>query len=253
MWGSSQARHFFARVLGTADARNSRCRCCGIAEQRHHPPGRSLTTRTLAEVATDPWAVQGTSAFGRRYLLLASSLDAPSTTLPVSTGMLRFIDWAASAWAGRAGFSSELQAGARLPAPVGATHVRFPSGEEFEIDGTRTIRGTGRAGFYTFLTSDTTVSVVALNTPVDESSLERISEDELSVLIGSAVVSVDREEDWAQAVFRTRQGPELWWPLLLAAAALMVIEALLAAAGRVEMSTKTRRKAASSPVPNAAA
>ena len=210
-------------------------------------------TRTLAEVGTDPWAVQGTDAFGRRYLLLASALDAPSTTLPVSTGMLRFIDWAASAWAGRAGSTGELNAGAHLAAPAGATHVRFPSGEEFEIDGTRTIRGTGRAGFYTFLASDTTVSVVALNTPVDESSLERISEDELSVLIGSGVVSVDREEDWAQAVFRTRQGPELWWPLLLAAAALMVIEALLAAAGRVEMSTKTRRKAARSPVPNAAA
>ena len=78
---------------------------------------------------------------------------------------------------------------------MGATHVRFPSGEEFEIDGTRTIRGTGSAGFYTFLASDTTVSVVALNTPVDESGLERISEDDFPALIGSGVVSVDQEED----------------------------------------------------------
>lgn len=210
-------------------------------------------TRTLAEVSTDPWAVQGTDAFGRRYLLLASPLDARSTSLPVSTGMLRFIDWAASAWAGRAGSAGELEAGTHLPAPVGATHVRFPSGEEFEIDGTRMVRGTGRAGFYTFLASDTTVSVVALNTPVDESGLERVSEDELSKVIGPGVVSVDREEDWAGAVFRTRQGPELWWPLLLAAAALMVIEPLMAAAGRVETSTKKRRKAPRSPVPDAAA
>ena len=210
-------------------------------------------TRTLAEVSTDPWAVQGTDAFGRRYLLLASSLDAESTTLPVSTGMLRFVDWAASAWVGRAGSAGELEAGTQLPAPVGATHVRFPSGEEFEIDGTRTVRGTGKAGFYTFFASDTTVSVVVLNTPVDESGLERVSEDELSVVIGSGVVSVDQEEDWAPAVFRTRQGPELWWPLLLAAMALMMIEPLMAAAGRVKVSTKKRRKAPRSPVPDVAA
>jgi len=140
-----------------------------------------------------------------------------------------------------------------LPAPLGATKVRFPSGEDYEIDGTRTVRGTGKAGFYTFLASDTTVSVVALNTPVNESGLARVSEDDLPALIGSGVVSVEREEDWARTVFRTRQGPELWWPLLLAAALLMAIEALLAAAGRVKMPAKTRPKAARSTVPNAAA
>ena len=209
-------------------------------------------TRTLAEVSSDPWAVQGTDGFGRRYLLLASSLDAPSTTLPVSTGMLRFLDWAASAWAGQAGSPTVLEAGSHLPAPVEATHVRFPSGEEFEVDGTRTVRGTGKAGFYTFLSSDTAVSVVALNTPVDESNLERVSGDELAAMIGQAVVSVDREEDWASAVFRTRQGPELWWPLLLAAVALMVMEALVAAAGRVQAPTKKRQGAPRSPVSDVA-
>jgi hypothetical protein len=215
------------------------------------PP--TTPTRTLAEVSADPWAVQGTDMFGRRYLLLASSLDAGSTTLPVSTGMLRFIDWAASAWAGRAGALGALAAGTHLPAPLEATHVRFPSGEEFEIDGTRTVRGTGKAGFYTFLAADTTVSVVALNTPVDESALERVSEDELPAVIGPAVVSIDREEDWSGAIFRTRQGPELWWPLLLAAVALMVMEALVAAAGRVEAPTNKRQRAPRSPVPDVAA
>ncbi len=209
--------------------------------------------RTLAEVSGDPWAVQGSDAFGRRYLLLASSLDATSTTLPVSTGMLRFIDWSASAWAGRAGSAGALEAGTQLSAPVEATHVRFPSGEEFEIDGTRTVRGTGKAGFYTFLAADTAVSVVALNTPVGESVLQSVTEDELSAVLGPAVVSVDREQDWAGAIFRTRQGPELWWPLLLAAVALMVLEALVAAAGRAEAPTKKRQGALGSPVPNVAA
>ena len=173
--------------------------------------------------------------------------------MPVSTGMLRFIDWAASAWAGRAGALGALAAGTHLPAPLEATHVRFPSGEEFEIDGTRTVRGTGKAGFYTFLAADTAVSVVALNTPVDESALERVSEDELPAVIGPAVVSIDREEDWSGAIFRTRQGPELWWPLLLTAVALMVVEALVAAAGRVKAPTNKRQRAPRSPVPDVAA
>jgi hypothetical protein len=216
-------------------------------------PATSPTTptRTLAEAGSDPWAVQGSDALGRRFLLLASALDAESTTLPVSTGMLRFIDWAASEWAGLAGGARRLTTGARLPAPRAATHVRFPSGEEFEIDGTRTVRGTGRAGFYTFLAADTAVAVVALNTPVDESNLQRLSDDELPGVIGPGVVLVERDGDWSRAVFRTRQGPELWWPLLLATVALMLVEVLLAAAGRVETSTNKRGKPRNSPMPNA--
>ena len=75
-----------------------------------------------------------------------------------------------------------------------------------------------------------------------------MTEDELSEVLGTAAVSVDREESWSGAIFRTRQGPELWWPLLLAAVALMVMETLLAAAGRVEPTKQ--RQGGPSPVSN---
>lgn len=204
------------------------------------PPG---PTRTLAEVGGGPWAVEGTDAGGRRYLLLASSLEAGATSLPVSTGMLRFVDWVASEWAGAGGEAAERITGEHLPAPAGATHVRFPSGAEQPIDGTRTVRGTGEAGFYTFLANDSVLSVVALNPPREESRLLPLDEDEFASAIGAAVFEVDDQDDWEGAVFRARQGPELWWPLLLAVLLLLVVEGMMATSGRGETSALRSAKA----------
>lgn len=191
----------------------------------------SSPSRTLAEVQGRPWAVEGSDASGRRYLLLASPLDAGSSSLPVSTEMLRFIDWVSAEWAGSGGVTIEYVTGATLPAPARATHVRFPSGREVEIDGTRMVRGTGEAGFYTFLEADTTVAVLALNPPSSESLLDGLPGSSLEAAVGSDVVDVEREGAWDRAVYRARQGPELWWPLLLAMLLLLLGEGLVATSG----------------------
>jgi hypothetical protein len=193
------------------------------------PPG---PTRTLAEIGGRPWAVEGTDDAGRRYLIVASSMEAGATTLPVSTGMLRFVDWVASEWSSAGSGLSEFAAGGNLPAPSDATHIRFPSGTESEIDGTRTVRGTGEAGIYTFLASDTVVSVVALNPPEAESRLAPLASEELASAIGDNVVDVARENGWGRAVYRARQGPELWWAFLLGVMALLTIEAFAASSGQ---------------------
>lgn len=195
------------------------------------PAGADASTRTLAQAAGRPWAVEGTDDSDRRYLLLGSPLLASATTLPVSTGMVQFLDWAASDWAGVGG-GSEYEAGAFLPAPPAATHVRFPSGGEVEIDGTRTVRGTGEAGFYTFLAEDTTVAVLALNPPSSESRLEPLDRRDFESTIGSRVTSVSRADSWPRSVYRSRLGSEAWWPFLLAAALLLFLESFLASSGR---------------------
>lgn len=187
--------------------------------------------RTLAEVGGEIWAVEGAKPEGGRYLLLASPMTRDATSLPVSTAMLRFVDWIASEWSGAGGAPASLETGVHLPAPPGATNVRFPSGSELAIDGTRTVRGTGEAGFYTFLDGDSTVSVVALNPPVWESRLRPLDETDFAEAIGSDVTAVEREASWDRAVFRARQGPELWWPFLLAALMLLVAETLMATSG----------------------
>jgi hypothetical protein len=188
-------------------------------------------TRTIGEADGAPWAVEGADAGGRRYLLIASALDAGGTSLPTSTGMLRFVEWVASEWAGSGGARPDLDTGSHISAPAAATHVRFPGGTEAEIDGTRTVRGTGEAGFYTFLAADTVLAVSTLNTPVSESRLAPLQDDALARAIGEEITEVTRASAWDNAVFRTRQGPELWWPFLLGVLALLGLEALMATSG----------------------
>jgi hypothetical protein len=192
---------------------------------------RAPDTRTLGEIVGRPWAVEGADAAGRRYLLVGSPLVAAATTLPVSAGMIRFIDWVASEWAG-AGSFPEYETGAYLAAPAEATHVRFPSGRELEVDATRAVRGTSEPGVYTFLAADTTVALVALNPPARESRLEPLDRDEAETAIGPEVSLVTSLDDWGGEVFRTRLGGEAWWPFLLAAALLLIAESLLAATRR---------------------
>jgi hypothetical protein len=192
------------------------------------PPG---PTHTVAEADGEPWAVEGTDADGRRYLLIGSPLDAVGTSLPVSTGMLRFVDWVASEWSGAGTSPPELETGMHLSAPSAATHVRFPGGSEHEIDGTRTVRGTGEAGIYTFLAQDSVVSMASLNPPASESRLARLERADLPDRIGPEVTRVDREGSWAGAVFRARQGPELWRPFLIGVVLLLVLEAVMASSG----------------------
>lgn len=187
--------------------------------------------RTLAEVDGRPWAVEGRGPAGRRYLLLASPMVQGASTLPVSTSMLRFVDWLASEWSSTGATLAERMVGDHLPAPDGATHVRFPSGALVEIDGTRTVRGTGEAGFYHFLAGDSTVSVVALNPPLSESRLDTLDEELVPTAIGPSVHLVDRASAWSSEVFRERQGPELWNRLLLAALLLLLVEAFAATSG----------------------
>ena len=194
------------------------------------PPG---PPRTLALIGTEPWLVEGSAAQGGRYLMIASALDPESSTLPVSTGMVTFLDWAASQWAGTGTGAVSRTAGLPLPAPRTATHVRLPSDTVVEIDGTRSVRGTASLGFYTFLAGDSTVSVEAVNPPESESRLTRLSPDGLEAALGTDAVVVTDPDRWDRAIFRDRQGPELWRPLLFAAVLLLAIEAMLSASGRV--------------------
>ncbi len=203
---------------------------------------RDPGARTLAEVAGRPWAIAGTESTGRRYLLLASPLVASATTLPVSAAMVRFIDWTASEWAG-AGSYPQYETGAYLPAPAEATHVRFPSGRQIEIDATRTVRGTSEPGVYAFVAADTVVALVALNPPASESRLTALDRRDYESAIGSEIATVTRADEWADEVFRTRLGGEAWWPFLLAAAILLIAESLLASTRRGGARQAERRPA----------
>lgn len=195
--------------------------------------------RTLARAGEDAWTVEGVDARGRRYLLLGSPLDASSTSLPVSADMMRFLDWLTGQWAAATGSPVERIAGKRLDAPYGADRVRLPSGEEVAVDGTRTVTATEASGFYTFLAGDSTLSVEAVNPPVAESDPTPLDRGALEASVGRAVTDVRRQAAWDRAIFRARQGPEVWRPLLLAALLLLLVEAAVAAAGTLRRAAPT--------------
>ena len=65
----------------------------------------------------------------------------------------------------------------------------------------------------------------------DRSFLDPIEASDLKEVIGNSVIPIDRKEAWDLSVYRARQGPELWWPLLLGMLLLLLAEALMATSG----------------------
>ncbi|MDH5758114.1 MAG: BatA and WFA domain-containing protein [Gemmatimonadota bacterium] len=187
----------------------------------------------LAEVGSgEPWLVSA-EVEGRSYLLVASPLSPEASTLPVSTSMVQLMDWVATRWAGSGTAPPDRWAGEALPAPRGATHVETPTGDRPEIDGTRQLTQASRAGLYTFLASDSVVAMAAVNPPREESDLTPADRATLRAALGPGMVLVEDSSRWEAATFRQRQGPELWWPLVLGALILLVVENLVAA-GRMD-------------------
>ena len=202
--------------------------------------------RTLARADGAPWAAEGQTSDGGRYLLLASPLDPASVSLPVSTRMVRFLDWASGAWAVSSGGPGETDAGGPLTAPRQATQVLRPDGTREEVDGTRSLLSTDQVGVYAFLDADSSVvELQAVNVPPRESLLASLPRSEWSTRLGGTATPVERLERWPDRVFRVRQGPELWVPLLLAALLLLGLESLVAAGGR-----GVRRTSPRSPAPS---
>ena len=74
---------------------------------------------------------------------------------------------------------------------------------------------------------------MALNPPRSESLLEPVDHSELGAAIGDDVIDVDRNGSWDGAVYRVRQGPELWWAFLFAMLLLLLGESVMATSGQV--------------------
>ena len=72
---------------------------------------------------------------------------------------------------------------------------------------------------------------VAVNPPLRESLLVPLSRDALSRAVGEAALDADSPQEWERETFTSRQGHELWRPLLLGALLLLLLESWMAASG----------------------
>jgi hypothetical protein len=175
-----------------------------------------------------PWIVSGTTDQGP-YVILGSPLDPESSTLPISAAMVPLLEWMTSL--GSAAAAGRIEAGQPILVPASATHVRTPDGTTHAVDGAAEFRETRDAGIYSILRGDEVLENVAVGPPVRESLLSPLPVDAFEDRIGPGVQTADDARAWNREIFVTRQGPELWKPLLVVALLLLLVEAWVAAPG----------------------
>ncbi|MCH7562644.1 MAG: BatA domain-containing protein [Gemmatimonadetes bacterium] len=193
--------------------------------------GAEAQTEVVVRLATgEPWLVRGTSGRGP-FFLVASPLEPEATNLPITASLLPLLEWMLSGWAGDRASIPFLIAGEPIPLPEGATGVQDPEGTLHPVDGTGVLRETRLPGVYTIYEEDAPIAYVALNTPIEESLLERIEARELRGLVDAPLTMVEDSTRWTHAVFASGQGPEVWWQVLIMALGVLVLESLVAASG----------------------
>jgi hypothetical protein len=177
-----------------------------------------------------PWIVRGRAGAGD-YRLIGSSFEPDASSLPVSAAMVPLLEWLISASA-RGSSTRALDAGAPIPLPATATAVRAPDGTEYPVDATQDFRATREPGIYRVLAGDSVLDEVAVNPPLRESLLAAADGPALARALGPSMRVLDDDSTaWAAAVFTTRQGSEIWRPLLIAALLLLLVETGIAARG----------------------
>jgi hypothetical protein len=84
---------------------------------------------------------------------------------------------------------------------------------------------------YAVLQGETVLEHVAVGAPVRESLLAPLGEDAFEDRIGTELHTAEDLDAWGREIFVTRQGPELWKPLLVTALVLLLVESWVAAGG----------------------
>ncbi|NIR45211.1 MAG: hypothetical protein GWN99_12575 [Gemmatimonadetes bacterium] len=183
----------------------------------------------------EPWAIRGTTTASAAYVLLASPMTPEASDLPVSAGMVPFLDVALGDWARRgARARTGYDAAAPVPLPSRAREVRRPDGSTVPVEGGAWLE-TSRAGNYVVRDGSGVAAAFSVNAPLGEADLARGDEARLESILPDAAWHWTRRneaEGWREAIFRARRGRRAWLPLVAILALASIVEAGLAAAGR---------------------
>ena len=195
------------------------------------PETEELNRGVLATLSSgEPWLVEGTTPRGA-YLLVGSALDEESTNLPLTAALIPLMEWMVSRWGDPQGSQGGLIAGTPINPPPGTTNIRDPSGTLHPVDAAQPFAATPKAGLYEVLAGDSTIQMIAVNAPREESLLLPIENGDLRGLLPGPTTLVSDSARWTRAVFSGGQGPEIWRWLLVAAALVLIVESLVAASG----------------------
>ena len=203
------------------------------------PGGGDSNQGVLATLSSgNPWLVEGATPRGS-YLLFASDVDEQSTNLPVTAALMPLMEWMVSRWRDGRRTQGDVVAGTPISVPPSTTSVRDPAGTVHAVDATQPFAATSEAGLYAILAGDSTIQMVAVNAPSEESVLLPIDAGELRGLLPGPSTLVTDSARWAGAVFSTGQGPEIWRWLVVAVALVLVAESLVAASGPSSVGSRT--------------
>ena len=165
------------------------------------------------------------------YLLLASDLEHKSTNLTVTAAMIPFLEWTTTHWDHHTDRSENIFAGESINTLPGTTAIRDPQGNLHPIDQIQAFRNTRWAGLYEILQKDSIVNLIAVNTHPSESILIPIDSDDLGKLVPGPMTIVEDSASWAQVLFSTSQGYEIWRWLLVTVVLVLLAESIVAASG----------------------
>ena len=176
---------------------------------------------TLAVVGRDAWIVAGP-----RYVVVASPITPDATNLPIRAGFIPWLgDVVTTRLVGEPGQVINAAPSEQLPRP------RWADGSE-NSDGQRTPLGDAleaptRSGVLFLTRGGRRVGAVVVNSPPEESVLDRYTPDELRDRIRSERTLVAATpSSWATMAFRAAARRSLLEPALIAALVLLTLEAL---------------------------
>jgi len=176
---------------------------------------------TLAVVGRDAWIVAGP-----RYVILGSPLTADATNFPVRAS---FVPWLGGVLTerlvGEPGQVIAAAPGARLPRPRWADAISAAEGQRTVLG--ETLDAPTRAGTYFLTLGERRVGALVVNTPPEESSLDRFQPKDLGARVKSnRTLVVSDPSAWTSAAFRSAAQRSLVGPALIFALIMLVIEAV---------------------------
>tara|TARA_B100001123_G_scaffold381539_1_gene452030 strand:- start:3155 stop:5089 length:1935 start_codon:yes stop_codon:yes gene_type:complete len=194
-----------------------------------------------------PWIVRGRTGAGT-YRLVGSALDPDVTNLPLSAFMVPLLEWLISTSEAGAG-GRAVEAGRPLSLPTDATAVETPDGSRHPVDPALDFRPTRESGIYRVMRGDSVLDAVAVNPPMRESLLEPAEGAVVVQTFGPGVRIFTDTIAWTAAVFSSRQGDELWRPVLAITLLLLVLESVVAASGATQASPSWKQRTGDAPTP----
>ena len=179
---------------------------------------------TIAQVGTAVWMVRGP-----RWLVVGSSLNPSSTTLPVRA---TFVPWLADAISNLASGTTAAtiaEPGVSLVVPGGATELRSADGKTRRSISGATLAAPAIPGLYFWVRGSDVIGAVGVQLGRDEPRLARASTAELTQRFGGverAVVSAEVPA-FLSSVRQSGASQPMAFPLLLLALLAVVAEAWL--------------------------